>query len=842
MGVRQFELRQVHSQFITAAERRTRAIQRQIDGDLSALHALRGFMEVQYPVSASDFNRFSARLLETHPSLLASEWVSHVRGAKERQAFEEELRRNGAARPLITEGTPQASQSASERDDYYPVRYLFPLNQLNGSVLGFDMGSCGPCLKALELAGTAGQPTTMGRLRIVEREGYGVVVVLPAYRAGGMDYAMILVQVAGVVEHALDALDEEGINIEFQDASAADANRFLYYHRSRLDPHGPTDPAASGNAAGELWNAQNVAVGNRTWRLIFTPTEAYAAAARTWRPWLVLFAGLLGTLATAGHFRSEIAHGQQSRKFVEKLTLANGHLSREVEIRKRAEDDLRTSEAEYRLLFEANTLPMWVCDLPNLGILAANRAAVQQYGYSTGELQAMTLFDLGADEDRPRLLDRTRSAFTTSQQESPWLQRRKNGSALRVEITGNPIRFHDRNACLIMAQDITRRLELEDQARQSQRLETVGKLAGGIAHDFNNLLTVVNGYCDLILSEVGCDHKISVRLSQIRAAGLRAAELTQQLLAFSRGQIIQPSVLNLKTAVMEMSRMVERLIGENIDFRLELSPESANVLADEGQISQILMNLVVNARDAMPAGGVLTIGTSVVNFDAACKASDPDAEPGEHVCLSVRDTGCGLSPEVKSRIFEPFFTTKGVGSGTGLGLATVYGMVKQQGGWISVESQPGQGAKFSIYWPKRDDEAAPRLRPAQFAVRGTESVLVVEDQEEVRKLAVTALQRYGYTVYHSSTPDGALSFASSFGGRLDLLLTDVVMPGMSGPELAEKLLPVCPGIRILYMSGYSNEADGRLSYLPKPFTAESLAGAVRKTLDGVSTGLPAGHS
>ena len=834
IGLRQFENRQLRIHFATAAERRARAVRRQIDGDLAALTALRGFMEVRYPLTASDFDNFAARLLESHPSILAAEWVSRVQGGKQRQDFESELRHT-APDLTITEGTPQSNRVAAQRADYYPVRFMYPLNQANRPALGFDLGSCGACRRALETSAATNQPITMGRLKILEREGYGVLVVLPAYRAGKntapTDFALVLLEVAGLVEQALQPVDPEGIGLILEDASAPAANRLLYTHKPRLHAAAPTASLPP--------YEQTISVGSRTWKLTFIPNAVYAAGARTWWPWITLLAGMLFTLATAVHFHSEIMHAQQSGKFVKDLRAANARLSEEIETRKKAEEALRTSEAEYRLLFEGNTQPMWVCDLPGLGILAANAAAQTHYGYSEEELRSLTLFDLGVREDRERLLERTRAAFTTTGQERPWRHRKKDGTPIIVEITGNPIRFRDHNACLILAHDITRRLEMEERARQNQRLETVGRLAGGIAHDFNNLLTVVNGYSDMILSDAGYENKIGVRVSQIRSAGQRAAELTQQLLAFSRGQIVQPKVLNLNDTVTDMSRMLRRVIGEDIVFTLKLSSDSGNIVADEGQISQILMNLAVNARDAMPEGGTLTMGTSRVSFNENCKALQPDSEPGDHVCLWAADTGSGITPEIIGRIFEPFFTTKAVGKGTGLGLSTVYGMVKQQGGWISVESEPGHGATFSIYWPRTENQVPPRDFSSRPDVTGSETVLVVEDQDEVRKLAVSALQRYGYTVYHASTPEGALEFVNSFPGSLDLVLSDVVMPQMSGPELAAKILKISPAVRVLFMSGYYNEAPGMdnigdARYLPKPFTAEGLAAAARRTLDAAS--------
>jgi hypothetical protein len=390
--------------------------------------------------------------------------------------------------------------------------------------------------------------------------------------------------------------------------------------------------------------------------------------------------------------------------------------------------------------------------------------------------------------------------------------------------------------------DITVQKNLEDQFRQAQRMESIGQLAGGIAHDFNNLLTAILGYSDVLLGELtGYSVPETVRddLEEIRKAAERAAALTSQLLAFSRRQIIQPKVLNLNSIVENFQPMLKRLIGEDIQIAVRLSEDLGSVNADVGQLEQVIMNLVVNARDAMPTGGALTIETANVDLDESYARSHVTVEPGPHVMLAVCDTGTGISPEVQARIFEPFFTTKPKDRGTGLGLATIYGIVKQNKGSIWVYSEPDKGTTFKIYLPRVSD--GPRVEPRKVqtaASGGNETVLLVEDDERVAKLAREILKRNGYVIIQASDADDAVRLAEEHKGSIDLLLTDVVMPGRSGSLLAEELSARAPGMRVLYMSGYTDNAivdHGLLSpgvaFLQKPFTRATLTRAVRNVLD-----------
>ena len=389
-----------------------------------------------------------------------------------------------------------------------------------------------------------------------------------------------------------------------------------------------------------------------------------------------------------------------------------------------------------------------------------------------------------------------------------------------------------------IVQDITERKRLEEQFRHAQKMEAVGRLAGGVAHDFNNLLTAIIGYSQMALLRMGPDDKARREIQEIETAGQRAAALTGQLLAFSRKQVIQPTVLNLNIVVAELSRMLQRLIGEDIELVSDFDPELGFVKADRGQIEQIIMNLAVNARDAMPEGGKLIIETSNLELEEGDTAEGIALPTGSYVKLSISDTGVGMNPETKSRIFEPFFTTKEQGKGTGLGLSTVYGIVKQSGGHISVESEESNGTKFRLYLPKVNEGAERTMEDLrQTPAKGTETILLVEDEASVRKLAAMVLREIGYTVLEASGGEEALSLVSQYTGKIHLLLSDVVMPGMSGKELSERLKEQIPGMKVIFASGYTEDTilhhsvlDSEIEFIQKPFTPSSLSKKLRKVL------------
>ena len=515
-----------------------------------------------------------------------------------------------------------------------------------------------------------------------------------------------------------------------------------------------------------------------------------------------------------------------------------------------SEEALRESEKRYRLLFDANPYPMLIFDLNTLKFLAVNDAAVHQYGYSENEFLKMIVKDLwpavGVDTTTKKLSDLKEGL------NSPGLLRhvKKDGTIIDVEVITHQIKFTGVNATLSLALDVTDRRKTEEalsrseeQLRQSQKMDAIGQLASGVAHDFNNLLTAIMGYSDLLLQDQSLDGRIRDGLQEISKASHRAESLTRQLLAFSRHQALKPKVLDLNVVVADMKKMFHRLIGENINLKSNMAAEIASVKADPGQIEQVILNLVVNARDAMPTGGELCIETANVVLDKANPQQHPGIKSGAYVVLTVTDNGIGMNADIQSHIFEPFYTTKVKGAGTGLGLATVYGIVKQSGGSIQVHSEEGVGTTFKIYLPQVEaEDQPPVIEPSTGSSRtGTEIILLVEDEEIVRNLTSQVLSEKGYQVLEADHAEQALKLSAQFDSAIDLILTDMIMPGMNGKELAKTVCSQRPGIKVLFMSGYTDDplleldvSGAGASFIQKPFTADALLQKVRAILDNTT--------
>jgi PAS domain S-box-containing protein len=512
-------------------------------------------------------------------------------------------------------------------------------------------------------------------------------------------------------------------------------------------------------------------------------------------------------------------------------------LARDVTEQLRAERELLRSETRYRELFEnANDLIATV-DL-DTRLTAVNRRFAERLGYTSEELVGRSLFDLVPPEWHGELTDARAAKYDGSDMATVYEHEllARDGRRIPVEVSSRVIAQDGRPVGIqAICRDITERRSLEDQLRQAQRLEAIGRLAGGIAHDFNNLLTVISGYADALLDEGMSEGQSELR--EIAAAADRATALTRQLLAFSRRQVLRPHVLSINGVVENLTPMLGRLIGEDVELEMSLDPQARNVLADPSQIEQVIVNLVVNARDAMPDGGQLTIETNSVYLDADYVTHHTEATQGPHTVLAVTDTGMGMDAETMARVFEPFFTTKPVGEGTGLGLASVYGIVKQSGGSIWVYSEPGHGTTFKVYLPVASATAdvTPAVKePA--APTGTEMVLVVEDEPSLRALVAQMLESKGYTVVAAETTEEAVELAQS--ELVDLVLTDLVMPRISGRELASRVREIRPDARVLFMSGYADEAVARQgtleagsAFIEKPFSANDLARSVREVLD-----------
>jgi len=536
------------------------------------------------------------------------------------------------------------------------------------------------------------------------------------------------------------------------------------------------------------------------------------------------------------HYENENAYDVRDLEFLDSV---GGHIALAIE-RRRAEEALRKSESIFRLLFAHNPLPTWVLDDESLRFLQVNDAAVRQYGYSIDEFEQMTAHDIRPSEEQSASDDQIGDESGLVRFQGVAKHRKKDGKIIEAEIIAHQLDYAGRRVRLVVAQDITERHLLEEQLRQAQKMEAVGRLAGGVAHDFNNLLMVIKGHTELLLSSLPPSGPVAHKIEQIDRSADRATALTRQLLAFSRLQVLQPRVMNLNGVIEDMGKLLPRLIGEDIDLAIRPGSDIGMIRADASQLEQIIMNLVVNARDAMPGGGRLLIETANAELDFNYSSSHPMVRPGRYVLLAVSDNGTGMDAETQAHIFEPFFTTKEQGKGTGLGLSTVYGVVKQSGGFVWVYSEVGKGTCFKIYLPRVDQPAEIPGAPQAFAEapRGTETVLLAEDEQDVREVAREFLESGGYTVLEA--PDGASAFqlAAAHAGEISLLITDMVMPGITGQELAARLQKQRADIRVLYMSGYSERAaaeaaqiDASVRLLTKPFSRGAILRTIREILD-----------
>ena len=514
---------------------------------------------------------------------------------------------------------------------------------------------------------------------------------------------------------------------------------------------------------------------------------------------------------------------------------------RDVTHRKRVEDALRQSEAAFRGMIEG-TYGVYRAK-PDGSILMANPALARILGYDS-ENELLNL-NLAADVFLPgeyssHLFDRPGSRKQFARLETRW--RRKDGKVLTMEISGRPV--SDDNGDLlyfeVLAEDVSHRRGIEHRLRHVQKMEAIGRLAGGIAHDFNNVLGVITGYSEMLLDKLASDEKLAPLVTHVLKATEHGATLTRQLLAFSRQQVLDSRVINIQEHIKGIEDLLRRVLGEDIRLSVEAGDRPVHVRADPTQLEQVIMNLVVNARDAMPDGGRLAVEISDVQLDNEYCRHNPDARPGNYARIAITDSGCGMSPEVLARIFEPFFTTKESGKGTGLGLATVYGIVKQSAGHVSVYSEVGYGTTFKVYLPLSEE---PVSRPEMgsfdgIVPRGTETILLVEDEDSLREVARQYLADKGYTVLVASEPDSAVAAAEKCAGRIEVLLTDVILPGSSGVQLAQRLAATHPEMRVLYVSGYTADAivhhgghDTNFAFLSKPFSLPVLARKIRAILD-----------
>jgi len=515
-------------------------------------------------------------------------------------------------------------------------------------------------------------------------------------------------------------------------------------------------------------------------------------------------------------------------------------VQRDITERKATEAALRESELRYRTLAEAAQDSIFIVDR-DARIVYKNAASGERFGIRSQDAVGKRLAEVFPPETADAMWRELSIVFETGERRSTESSFATPSGDVSLETWLVPMIGRDGRPEAVMgvARDVTGRRLLERQFLQAQKMEAIGQLAGGIAHDFNNVLTAILGYSELVLDAVRGDAQLRADVEEIYKAGQRAGRLTRQLLAFSRKQLLAPQVLDLNDVLKELNKMLARVIGEDVHLAIVETPSLDRVKVDPGQIEQVILNLAVNARDAMPRGGTLRIATDHVDVTPAAARRHPGMTPGRYVTVTVRDSGCGMSREILAHVFEPFFTTKPVGKGTGLGLATVYGIVKQSGGYVAIDSEPGHGTTVTIYLQSVGSAPIEDARPAAVAPpRGTETILLVEDEPGVRALMQRTLEQSGYAVLKPTSVAEAVAIAAEPGRRIDMLLTDVVMPDLSGPDVAQRVVRLHPDVKVLYVSGFTNQIaldtgalSRRAAFLAKPFSPQALASKVRECLD-----------
>lgn len=861
-AVRAAEQSRARSDLEGIAQNTAAAIQSSLDVHLEVVQSVVALFRTSESVSREDFQAFTGPTIRRHRGIQALEWAPQI-SRDRRDEVEKAVQSRGYESFRFTERDDQGRLvAAGEHDRYYPVLYVEPMEG-NESALGYaDMSPARR--RAIERARDEGRPITSGRLRLIQEQGdqFGFLVFMPVYQGSEAVPATVgerrrrlsgfvegVFRVDDFIREGVRRLDLRKINFAIVEDSGSDHQRPLFIHRLGS---GEGDVARLGDddedvvaalQRGAQYQTTTLYVPGGTWTLLVWPAEGFPVNGG-WTPWLALAIGLVFAFLLTAYVGSYQSRAAKIERLVERRTAEVTKANERLEMARLVID--RAVEAVIRIDTAGR-------------VVGVNEAACDLYGYERRELLSLTIGRLAPrwsgdswDEHWSSLRRRRALSFEASHLD-------KEEKKIPVEVTATYLKFGDRVYACWFVRDISERRQAEnalrrseEQLRQSQKMEAVGLLAGGVAHDFNNLLSGILGFAEIGLMKIEVDHPVRRYLTEIMKAGNRAASLTRQLLAFSRRQVLEPEVLSINDVVADMGKMIGRLIGEDISLKLDLAEGLRPVYADPGQIEQVILNLCINARDAMPNGGELLIETRAVTLGdgpdevdpagLALVSSEGTLSPGPYLRLVVRDTGAGMSEEVQAHIFEPFFTTKSVGRGTGLGLATVYGIVTQSEGGIAVESSPDQGTRFDIFLPCVTAAAhLPKMYPEEAEMvsftptKHRHTILLVEDEETVRELCYDVLQGHGYEVLQASSGEEALELLAGRREGVDLLLTDVVMTGMTGIELARAVTSRQRRTPVIVMTGYNErQVEARdivgARLLLKPFSPAALIVEVKEAL------------
>lgn len=841
---------------------------------LGAFHASRCSVDERgYLEFAREFRDFTSCSLSCHVETQMLGWAPKIEDA-DRKAYVSAAKEDGFPDfefiELSTEGT--ISKSA-KKDEYYPLYNVAPF-EANKSIFGYDLSSNPLFYDALLKSRDSGEITASEWTYLIKEDKklLGVMLFLPLYkkafhhdtmeaRREYLDgFAVGFFQVSEMMEVSLSKLNFKGIDVYMYDESSQGSRRFVY--RSDEGEISSIDSIENEKDAGNLYGLHSsisINVGGRKWTILFHPTEEYIAGNKNQQVRGYFALGFLFTTIMLTYLLIAVGRTSYIERLVDKRTeeLATINKQLENEIFKHQ----NTSEALSRAEIRAQTLIESARDIimtlePDSTIATLNPAFEAIIGYKPADYTGRKLNAILHPDDNEYALLMFNQALQGRR--TPLYELRllsKDGETIVGEFMTSPkMELGKIVGVSSIVRDITDRKKIENeyetlqsQLLQSQKMESIGRLAGGIAHDFNNMLTGIIGYAELALSDIPEDHPAWKKLQIIDSTGRKAGELTKQLLAFSRKQVLDMYVVNPNSIIKNISKLLTRLVGDDIELALNTKPHVGKIMADAGQIEQVLMNLVVNARDAMPDGGYITISTDNEEIDEEFIKKHNGSMVGYYTVISVSDTGIGMSREVQDHVFEPFYTTKPKGKGTGLGLSTVFGIVKQHNGYITIDSAPGNGATFKIYFPISAGRTTKvhKKEDSRELKAGTETILAVDDESFVLDFVCDTLKPLGYNILAASNSDDAMILSYITKGKIDLLLTNVVLKGVSGKDLAKAIKAKRPNIKVILTSGYTEEMMNEqgimikgVNYLPKPLTPESLVGKLREVLDSDNIVIP----
>ncbi len=837
----------IQAAFNEAAENRYSALKRELANNLAVLTSLQAlyYSSGKY-IERSEFRNFTNYILKQHPGIKALYWIPRV-PASRREAFERGAKREGFPEFQFTERIAQGKMKREgNRKEYFPVYFIEP-NTGNEIVLGYDLTSDPELLEALEVAGKTGETRATARIAPARDtlSQFGFIVFAPIYKKGASinsdqvrwdnleGFALGTFRVSDIVKTAMHYFEPEGVDLFIYDTSAPEKKRFLYAYSSRTRK---TPLLNQDHPETNTISSKTLEFAGRKWTVIYSAAPDFITARMSWRPWGLLFAGLIFSGLFAGLLFSIGSYAERADKWAKHLSVLNTNLVREIVDRKSAEDELRESEERLSMALKAPGQSIYDSDLktgeaivsPEYALLLGCNPA--EFHETTAEWFKRLHPD---DKEQVAAVYRAYVKGEIPEYKVEFRQKTKDGSwkwILSVakiterDADGNPLRMTGTHT------DITEHKKLEEQLLQSQKMEAIGLLAGGVAHDFNNILTAIIGFGTIAKKRLQEDIKTKGFVEEMIAGARHAAELTRGLLAFSRKQVICPKLQNLNEIVGNMEKMLRRIIIENIELRTVLSERDIIVMVDAVQMGQVLLNLTTNARDAMHEGGHLFIETDVVNIDNGYAAANLFEKSGEYALLTVSDTGTGMDLETRENIFEPFFTTKEVGKGTGLGLAMVYGIVKQHDGNITVHSEPGKGTTFKIYLPMLQAENEGAEEHASSVPQGKgETILIAEDDAAVRRILRITLEEHGYEVVEAVNGQEAVRNFEANIDKVSMVILDVIMPVKNGRDAYESIKKLNPDIKAIFMSGYTDDIivkngimeDG-FDFITKPINPQAL--------------------